>query len=137
MRCVLQITEVHLLRLLKDYGAFVSSVHEDTGVRAQDIQPAPSWSLDRIDQAFLPLDKQFHFYNLGTGVNVYIIDTVGSTCRAFTGQHIIRTAGLQTPPPLGPRRGKAVLVVDWSFTIVHGHGVCYSLSSVDYANSIS
>ena len=72
----MQITDSNLLKLLEEHSKSVSSVHEDTGVQAQDIQINPTWSLDRLDQAILPLDHQYHFYNLGSGVNVYIIDTV-------------------------------------------------------------
>lgn len=72
----LQMGDSSLLNLLDHYGTQISSVHQDTGVVTHDIQPNPTWSLDRLDQAFLPLDDQFYFYNLGSGINVYVIDTV-------------------------------------------------------------
>jgi hypothetical protein len=34
-----------------------------------------NWGLDRIDQVHLPLDSSFHFSHVGTGVNIYFIDT--------------------------------------------------------------
>ncbi len=34
----------------------------------------PSWGLDRIDQALLPLDNLYSYANDGTGVTVYVID---------------------------------------------------------------
>ena len=38
--------------------------------------PPPSWGLDRIDQAQLPLDNGYsHYPTAGTGVHAYIIDT--------------------------------------------------------------
>lgn len=33
------------------------------------------WGLDRIDQVELPLDGMYRYYNLGSGVDAYIIDT--------------------------------------------------------------
>jgi subtilisin family serine protease len=35
----------------------------------------PSWGLDRVDQAALPLDASFTYGATGAGVNVYIVDT--------------------------------------------------------------
>jgi subtilisin family serine protease len=49
--------------------------------------PTPSWGLDRIDQANLPLDNAFTYANTGTGVHAYIIDTgIRSTHIEFTGR---------------------------------------------------
>jgi subtilisin family serine protease len=35
----------------------------------------PSWGIDRIDQAALPLSKSYNYTSTGAGVNVYVIDT--------------------------------------------------------------
>lgn len=35
----------------------------------------PSWGLDRVDQASLPLDNSYTYNQTGTGVDAYIIDT--------------------------------------------------------------
>lgn len=49
--------------------------------------PTPSWGLDRIDQANLPLDYAFTYANTGTGVHAYIIDTgIRSAHNEFTGR---------------------------------------------------
>jgi len=52
--------------------------------------PAPSWGIDRIDQASLPLSGSFTYTADGTGVTAYIIDTgIRLTHAEFTGR--IRT----------------------------------------------
>ena len=72
----LQLTKADLIGFLTAYNSSVASVHEDTLVAISDVQSNPPWSLDRLDQADLPLDNQFHFYNLASGVHAYIVDTV-------------------------------------------------------------
>ena len=51
-------------------------MHEDGGVTATSVQNNAPWALDRIDQEYLPLDGSFAYYNTGSNVNVYVIDTV-------------------------------------------------------------
>jgi subtilisin family serine protease len=38
-------------------------------------QPNASWGLDRIDQRYLPLNREYFYTYNGTGVNAYVIDT--------------------------------------------------------------
>jgi subtilisin family serine protease len=45
-------------------------------VRATDVQNSPpSWGLDRIDQAYLPLDNKYSYPTTAPDVTVYIVDT--------------------------------------------------------------
>ena len=66
-----------LAAFLHAFRGRVHSVHEDTGVSVHGYveQPAP-WALDRIDQLTLPLDGAYRYNGLGSGVNVYVVDTV-------------------------------------------------------------
>ena len=45
-------------------------------MRVASTETAAPWALDRIDQRDLPLDNNYTYYNAGTGVHVYVVDTV-------------------------------------------------------------
>ena len=83
-----------LAAFLHAFRGRVHSVHEDTAVSVHGYveQPAP-WALDRIDQLTLPLDGAYRYNGLGSGVNVYVVDTVRrrALCRVFGG-YVARTA---------------------------------------------
>ncbi len=54
----------------------VEYVEQDQVFRADTTQSnPPSWGLDRIDQASLPLSSTYNYTSTGSGVNVYVIDT--------------------------------------------------------------
>lgn len=54
----------------------VAFVEADSPTRAGTLQTTlPSWSLDRIDQAALPLSGYYSYVNTGAGVHAYIIDS--------------------------------------------------------------
>ena len=47
---------------------------------------ATKWGLDRIDHPTLPLDNEYNYYNMGTGIHAYIIDTVGAVNMIASGR---------------------------------------------------
>lgn len=58
------------------------SLHQTTSTQAN-----PTWGLDRIDQAALPLDTQYRFNGTGAGVHAFIIDTgIRADHTEFTGR---------------------------------------------------
>jgi subtilisin family serine protease len=58
------------------HNPIVESVSPNGVVRIDESQDSPpSWGLDRIDQAALPLSGSYSYGASGSGVNAYIIDT--------------------------------------------------------------
>lgn len=71
----------------------VAYVEQNRVMTATDTQsPVPSWGLDRIDQAELPLDDSYTYGNSGAGVTAYIIDTgILTTHQDFGGRAVSGT----------------------------------------------
>ncbi|WP_329792254.1 S8 family serine peptidase [Lentzea sp. DG1S-22] len=53
----------------------VAYVQQDGWARMSETQTGPTWGLDRIDQANLPLDQRFTYPNTASNVTAYILDT--------------------------------------------------------------
>jgi hypothetical protein len=74
-----QVGDDQELQRLADSDA-VSGVHPDVVVTLQHFplqeQTDAPWYLDRLDQDALPLDKNYHYILDGSGINVYVFDTV-------------------------------------------------------------
>ena len=69
-----EMSETEAKRLAADPA--VASVAQNKTVHINDTQTGPTWGLDRIDQADLPLDSAYTYPDsAGSGVTAYIIDT--------------------------------------------------------------
>ncbi|MET9628607.1 S8 family serine peptidase [Lentzea sp. NPDC006480] len=53
----------------------VAYVRQDGWARMSDTQNDPTWGLDRIDQANLPLDQRYTYPNTAPNVTAYVLDT--------------------------------------------------------------
>ncbi len=74
-----------LARLLADPR--VAYIQEDGWAAPSATQTAPTWGLDRIDQATLPLSNSYTYENVVTRPHIYIIDTgILANHTEFTGR---------------------------------------------------
>jgi subtilisin family serine protease len=78
----------------------VVSVSTDGIIHVATTQPnPPSWGLDRVDQAYLPMNNAYTYTNTGTGVTVFILDSgiwlthADFSGRALTGEDEITPGG--------------------------------------------
>ncbi|RZQ64847.1 S8 family peptidase [Amycolatopsis suaedae] len=81
-----RMSEADARRLAAEPG--VAYVEQDRVVSIAGTQNNPTWGLDRIDQARLPLDAKFTYPdNGGAGITVYVVDTgVRISHREFGGR---------------------------------------------------
>ncbi len=67
------------LDLLSQNG-IIAALHPDADIKLHQknmvVESSAPWHLDRIDQASLPLDHQYHYTLDGSGIHVYVFDTV-------------------------------------------------------------
>src|SRR5258706_7116604 len=53
----------------------VRLIEEDQVVSASSTEMNAPWHLDRVDQRSLPIDTTYNYSSMGTGVNIYILDS--------------------------------------------------------------
>lgn len=84
---VLKMNQSELQTLRQDPRILM--IEQDQVMSISATQNNPTWGLDRIDQADLPLNNSFTYEPDGTGVNTYVIDTGILTSHAdFAGRAV-------------------------------------------------
>ena len=66
----------------------IRSIHSNDPIHPQaapalTTQPDAPWNLNRIAQPDLPLNGLYQYASDGTGVRVYVLDTVRAGCQTF------------------------------------------------------
>jgi len=115
----------------------VKSVEQDAiiGLEGSGTQSSAPWSLDRIDQARMPLDGTYSYASDGAGVNIYIIDSGIRTThrdlggRAF-GAFTAIADGYGTDDCLGHGTGVADVAAGSTYGVAKGAKV-YAVRVVD------
>lgn len=107
--------------LVKD-AAPVTTAGKPAQVQNQPLLP---WSLDRIDQRYLPLNDHFFYGNDGTGTHIFILDSgVRITHNEFTGRiGSLQNFGISGTDQNGDPAIKALDVDDLLTPSGHGTGV--------------
>ena len=84
---VLDLSPGQANQLMKN-TSLVMWVEEDKAVSTQaQIEPSPSWGLDRIDQRTLPGNNIYSYSTTGEGVDAYVVDSgILTTHSQFTGR---------------------------------------------------
>ncbi len=116
----------------------VQAVEPDRVVQASETQQGATWGLDRVDQAFLPLNDRYAYpANAGNGVTVYVIDTglrdshAEFTGRVSEGRNFAGAGGLGLPL-FGLLGGEASNPEDTSDCNGHGTHVASTAVGTEY-----
>lgn len=65
----------------------VEAIEQDQILRIATTEANPTWGLDRIDQAKLPLSHSYTYKHTGSGVDAYVIDTgIATSLSQFGGR---------------------------------------------------
>jgi Subtilase family len=84
---IVDLTAAQAAQLNKDTSV-VLWVEKDQTVTAQSqVDPSPSWGLDRIDQRALPVNNVYSYTSTGAGVDAYVMDSgILATHSQFAGR---------------------------------------------------